>query len=157
MTLYPSLLSRLILLPLTVAAALFVGRLATAIAAEGGWQGWLALAACAAGAVFAVVYLLPGNSFLRLDADGFTIRAFYRTRAYRWADIEGFKVVRAGRQGHLVVFSFVPGSPPAQATGQGLASFTLYGGVIPDNYGLSDWELANLLNRHLEQSRRPAV
>ena len=44
----------------------------------------------ALGAVFMLINLLPGSSFLELTPEGMTIRSFYQNAFFAWSDIEEF-------------------------------------------------------------------
>jgi hypothetical protein len=113
------------------------------------------------GGCVALAQLIPGASYLRLTADGLTIRALWRTRFYRWSDIERFGVaefttVHRGvpNRHRMVGFDF-----SASYTGRDRAKLvkgfnrklTGFEASLSDNYGWDCAELAAHLNRFREQ------
>jgi len=117
-------------------------------------KAYLCIAAGIFGAAVALAQLIPGSSFLQLSPEGLVVRTIWRTKSYRWSDIEQFGVaeVRTGHLGQrqkLVGYDYSPSSPEAN---QGRALKDLnrklsgFEASLPDNYGWSHAELAEHLN-----------
>ena len=113
---------------------------------------WFCLGFFALCGVVALVQFVPGSSFLQLTPEGFAMRSLWRTKSYRWADIEefGVAVVNSGHaRQKMVGFDFTE-SYPRGATAQKLMNLnrrlTGYEAAIPDNYGWKYAELAEHLN-----------
>lgn len=109
---------------------------------DGHPSGWWVAGGFGVGLGIAVVQCLPFASSMRLDAEGMTIRALYRSRTYRWSEIEGFGTAWVGPS-RRVVYNLVlePGARPT-------ASRRLMGmdAMLPESYGLSPEALSDLLN-----------
>jgi hypothetical protein len=107
-------------------------------------------------AVASLAQLVPGSSFLRLAPDGLTFRSMWRTRSYRWSDIERFGVAEVNtvhgftRQRHPMVGFDFSASYPDQDKAVRLRSLnrrlTGFEAALPDNYGWSHEALAEHLN-----------
>ena len=128
--------------------------------------GWLGLVFFGFGSIVFLVNLVTGATQLRLDADGFTVRALYRSRSWRWSDIGEFSVGRVGRprlrlslplaiagidlEGiEMVVWTYSPSysEPPnlrrrVQAALEGTSN-----DFLPDRFGMSANDLADLMNQ----------
>jgi len=117
----------------------------------------LAIAFFGLGVVVAVVGLLPGSSYLELDERGFTLCTLFRKSFQRWDDVAEFFPIRLdGRGSPMVAVRYAPGFT-ANAAARRFAK-TLAGaeGALPDTYGRSAAELAELLNKvRAERSARP--
>jgi hypothetical protein len=106
-----------------------------------GWAGLVFFGLCA---VVAIVTLLPGAAYLRLEREGFVMCSLYRAdRVRRWDEVTAFHVYSTPG-GAQVGFDFAAGAEPP---GSGIAR-TLAGvdGGLPNTYGLKAEELAELLN-----------
>jgi hypothetical protein len=108
------------------------------------------------GILVSLAQFVPGSSFLRLTPEGMDVRSMWRTKAYRWSDIERFGVaefstIHGGvRQRHRMIgYDFSP-SYPEQNQGLALRSFNRrlsgFEAALPDNYGWSYEALAEHLN-----------
>jgi hypothetical protein len=108
------------------------------------------------GVLVSLLQFVPGSSFLRLTPQGLTVRTMWRTKFYRWADIERFGVAEfttshgGFRQRHrLVGFDIAPTYPRGGAA-EALMSFnrnrTGFQAALPDNYGRPHADLAAYLN-----------
>jgi hypothetical protein len=105
--------------------------------------GSLFFGACA---LVALVALIPGASHLQLDGDGMTIRSLFREWRLRWADVDHFFATSVSGRA-MVCWNY---AADAAATPRGARlSLTLTGveAGLPDTYGLSALDLADLLNR----------
>jgi hypothetical protein len=114
------------------------------IAGGNDW-GWVVAVGFGLGAGALGFVLLPNSSFLRLDPEGFTIRANFRERVYRWKDIDAFAVVPFGMF-KLVAFS---GANAFAASGH-----PRLGGALPDTYGMRAEDLATTLEEWRVRARR---
>jgi hypothetical protein len=112
------------------------------------------------GALFTIVFavmvfvagtiLLRGGGSLKLEREGFTMRSPLRSTFFRWRDIVRFRVMRTPDLRHSVVFDF-HSSYKGQRMIRGPGRRLGYEGVIPDNYGRTADELAELLNEWRER------
>lgn len=120
------------------------------MARQGRWEGWFGLIGFGIGAIVSAIAAMPNASYLKLDADGFTVCAMYRPYTIRWSDVTGFDVGRVGLN-KKVMYDFAPTStllaPRLRSLNVALAE---YEASIPDNYGLAHEELADLMNRYRE-------
>src|SRR6188768_275028 len=78
------------------------------------------------GGLVSLIQFVPGSSFLRLSPEGLDVRTMWRTKVYRWSDIERFGVAEFStvhgfaRQRHRMIgIEFSP-SYPEQNKGQTL-------------------------------------
>lgn len=100
------------------------------------------------GVVIALVHLLPNSSYLELDDKGFTTCTMFRKSFVPWQDIAEFFPMTLQRPARsMVALRYAPGYT-RHATARKLVS-ALAGaeGALPDTYGRSAEELAQLLNR----------
>ena len=108
-------------------------------------------------AVIALIQFIPGSSFLRIRADGITIRSLWRTTFYRWSDIERFgatEFTTGGARQRMVGLDFsatYPHRDRAQTIKKFNRALTGFEGALPDNYGWDYVELAAHLNRLRDQ------
>jgi len=141
MELRPSPWKHLALLAISagfVAMALFIEPTQSLIA-------WFTVVFFGLGALVALVALVPGSSYLRLEPHGMSVRTLYRTWHVEWAEIAGFFVAPVGGR-NMVCWNYVPG---ATQNRRGRAVSRAVAGVeagLPDTYGRSATELAALLN-----------
>lgn len=101
--------------------------------------------------VFAVL-LLPNSAYLSIGPDGFTVCSLFRAHSYRWSDVGPFAVdCPRPCPYRMVVFNFSEkycASPRARKVA---AAMTGYEGALPDSYGMTLEELADLLNENRER------
>lgn len=108
--------------------------------------GWLCIAFFGLGVLLGLATLVPGASYLELREDGFEFRSIYRKWFQRWSDIEEFFPQRIATN-DMVCWNYTPGYD-AQARGRKLsAGLTGVEAALPDTYGLSAPELAELMNQ----------
>lgn len=100
-----------------------------------------------------IVQLLPGSSWLRLDENGFTYCALFRTHHVRWQDVESFTLVRVGVN-DLVGWNHVKNYESADGGRQLNRALVGVDASLPDNYGMSANTLAELMNSYIRESRR---
>ena len=55
------------------------------------------------GCLVSLIQFVPGSSFLRLSPEGLDVRTMWRTKVYRWSDIERFGVAEFSTVHGLVV------------------------------------------------------
>src|SRR5262245_46292743 len=134
----------LISLAFTLAGAQMVG--------SGDPKGWLGLVFFGAGVVISVVCVLPNASYLKLDADGFTVRSLYRAQTVRWADVAEIGVGRVFLN-KMVMLNFEPTFTRVAGLRSLNAGLTGFEGGVPDSYGLKHEELAELMNEFWRAAR----
>jgi hypothetical protein len=88
-----------------------------------------------------LVNALPTASALRLDRNGFVVRTLFRSRTYRWVDIESFGVGTVS--GMTIVTFTIRAHQPAGAVKSFLVGNV--DGALPETYGQSAVALAALL------------
>jgi hypothetical protein len=96
-----------------------------------------------------LVQMLPQSSYLRLDPEGFEIRTLFQSSRYKWDDVAVFGTKKIGSK--MVIFLFSPEYENGK-TARGI-SLAVAGveGALPDTYGMSAEELANLMNEWREK------
>jgi hypothetical protein len=107
---------------------------------------WFTVAFFGLGVVVALVTLVPGSSYLRLEPDRMSVRTLYRTWHVPWTDVTEFFVAPVGGRG-MVCWNYTPESTRQK---RGRAVSRAIAGVeagLPDTYGRPAEELANLLNQ----------
>lgn len=107
-----------------------------------------------AGALVSFIMLLPNSVYLQLTPAGFTVRTLLKRKDYRWEEVEEFRPgVFRGTQ--WVVFTLSPHGK-AGRTESRLKSLNkaISGGDdnLPDTYGMSAEDLAELMNGWKEKS-----
>jgi hypothetical protein len=121
--------------------------------------GYVMIVFCGLGVLAALIQIVPGSSFLRVNSDGITIRAVWRTTFYRWSDIDRFGVAELEMFSHGMTqrirrvglnFSSSCPDPAKRRLNRALSGFE---GVLPDNYG---WDCAEFA-AHLNQCRSQYV
>ena len=131
-------------LALLAGCAGFVG-LAVVIGPKQSALAWLTGGFFGLGVVVALITMIPGSSFLRLEPKGMSVRSLYRTWHVAWADVAGFYAAPvAGRE--MVCWQYVAGFT---GHARGRAFSRAISGVeagLPDTYGIPAAELAWLLN-----------
>ena len=152
-TLYPSRVKSLLLLLVT---ALFTVLGIWIIIADGSWKGWLCAIFFGLGTVVAVINLLPGNSYLRLTAEGFETSSLSRKYFYQWSDIEQFGVTYVGLN-KIVVFNFSPAFDKAKAGRNISKQIAGWEGGLHDTFGMKAEKLAELMNKYLSESKVRAI
>jgi hypothetical protein len=95
--------------------------------------------------------ITSGKVYLRLNESGLEVKALTRALKYSWHDIESFSVapIKSTSMVFINLKSVPEGTPndPTANTGPGM----LHGRVgLPDNYGKSAADLAQLLTDYLE-------
>jgi hypothetical protein len=153
LTLFPRRRSAIVLLVLS-----------TAFVAVGIWMartgesfGYASIACFGLGIPIAVIQLLPGSTFLRIDENGITFANLFRKTSLPWSAFDRFVVVvirKGGLKAHeMVGFDFAPTYDRAKV-GRAIAH-ALAGceGALPDTYGRKADDLAALLNARLREAQ----
>jgi hypothetical protein len=114
-------------------------------------QRWLAGGFFALCGLIAVPQMMGFGSSLSLDREGFTCRTLFRSFRRRWVDCTAFAPVRVG-------FNAVVGFSTAwdeamqlrfAAVARGLTGTA---GALPDTYGVSADDLADIMNRFRDRA-----
>lgn len=151
-TLYPS---RKAWLPVLVISLVFCV-IGVWMISKDDWRGWLGLSffgLCAL--VSALMVTFPQVSSLRLTIDGFYMGSLIRTQFTRWRDVTGFGVASISMN-KMVVFNY-SASYSGQRFGRKVAAdLAGWEGALPDTYGMSADELANLMNSWKRRSEAQA-
>jgi hypothetical protein len=100
----------------------------------------------------AFVTLLPGSTYLRLTREGYEQRALFRTWKQSWQQIERFQAYRKPtswrRYVGIIYDPSYKGRRRARRLNRSLAGVD---DALPNTYGLSADELANLMNEWLNR------
>lgn len=120
------------------------------LAREFNWKPfYIALAVPVAHFIGAVVDLVPGSGGLRIDDDGVTYRQGFWSTTLAWHAVERFRVVKQNDTWpprRMVGYDLVEDARRSRwATWR--RSIHGYDGVLPDTYGHTADELAELLQR----------
>ena len=136
-------------------SVLFVAVSAVMLAQDGGdAKAWSVVLFFALGAVGFAATLLPGSASLTLDMDGFRVKQFYFVRKSRWKNVTD---IDAG---------YLPPSPTkvvlyidSQWSGWRLARWETtklgYDAALPDTYGMSADDLAELMVQWRDKALSP--
>jgi hypothetical protein len=107
------------------------------------------------GVVVATIQLLPNSSYLELDTGGFTTCTMFRRSFMPWTDVAEFfpyELPTEGRRRSMVAFRFAPGYQQHAGARKFLTRLAGIEAALPDTYGRSVKDLAELLNKiHSEQ------
>jgi hypothetical protein len=115
-------------------------------------MGSLCVAFFAACAIVAAVSLLPGSSYLELTETGFTFCSLYRKTFVPWNHVREFLPIRI-HHNDMVGWNFAAAAPPAGPGRRFSASISGAEAGLPDTYGMTSAELAELLNAMLRRPR----
>jgi hypothetical protein len=119
-------------------------------------MGWLCVGFFGLGIPASLLMMRPNTTYLKLTAEGFEIVAMSRTTAYKWSDVDHFRVASIrGAKMVGIAFSF---EYTQQRAGRAVAS-ALAGmeGAIPDSYTASVEEVCRTLNEWRSRHGRAAV
>lgn len=144
--LYPSRKKWLLIL---LISALFtaVGFWMVAERAQNGWYALLFFAACL---FVSVIMLMPGASGLVLDRDDFRMTSLFRSHRVRWQDATGFEPISVPFSNQrLVGFDHAAAGWTIAALNTAIAG---HNAALPDTYGFSVDELAQLMLRWQERA-----
>ena len=128
------------------------------MAQEKGWIGYLCAGFFAIGIPVALVQLLPGSTYLRLEDDGLSFANMFRVTKIPWNTVDQFFVVTMKQTGatvhKMVGLNFVPSYDGARIGRRISSAIAQCECALPDTYGRKAEELADILNACLESSRR---
>lgn len=116
--------------------------------------GWLCVVLFGLGIPAALIMLLPGVMYLRLDPDGIEMCSIGRKNKIRWQDVESFKIVYI-RYAKMIAINYRASfkQKVALAVVGALFGELLWGAIpaIPNIYNVSLAELERVLNQWLER------
>lgn len=100
---------------------------------------------------FFVVYainIITGTPRLLLTRDGFAIQNPMNSYSYKWNEVDSFSVdFLKGLKLKTVVFTLSPNCKKRLTERAGIRAITGHEGVLPNNYGMSPENLADLMNK----------
>jgi hypothetical protein len=123
------------------------------IIGDGQWLGLIPTFFFGLGLVVSLILLLPNSSFLELDDDGFCFRNLFRDSRFSWADIAGFEARRLSMR-KIVTFDFAHGYTASRHAPALARTISGAEGALPDTYGMSAEDLADLMNERLRIYRQ---
>jgi hypothetical protein len=124
---------------------------------RGKWIGYPCAGFFGLGVPVAVIQLIPGSTYLRLERSGFTFCNLFRCTTVPWSVVDQFFVVTI-RHGvmkvrEMVGFNFVASYDKARL-GRKIASIVgSCEGALPGTYGKHPKELAAIMNACLAKAR----
>jgi len=128
---------------------------------NGDWKGWLAAAFFGLGIPVSLIQLYSKKLSLKVSEDGIEIGSLFRTTRLQWPDISEFGVITVRHHGFtvnkMVGLNYSPEYErlsKARAVAKALSG---YDGALPDTYGFSAEELAELLSFHLHERNPNSV
>lgn len=154
LTLYPSKLSAIGLL-LGCVAFVVIG---IHLGMTEGIFGYFAAAFFGLGIPIAIVQLIPGSTYLRIDNDGLTLCNMFRETKIPWDIIDRFGVATIKTESSttkMVGINFTSSYKKAKAMRRISAAISGFDGGLPSNYGMKVEELADLLNECLHNFKPP--
>jgi hypothetical protein len=104
-------------------------------------------------AVVFCVNSLPNSSYLRLTPEGFTMCSMFQCRSIEWRHVSKFGV------SHIGTRKMVGWDPahPISKVGKATKLLSGYVSALPDTYGLTAENLADLLNRLRDEHAVQAI
>ncbi|MCK9186464.1 TrbC/VirB2 family protein [Candidatus Gracilibacteria bacterium] len=134
LTLYPSKTKMLVLLLMSIVfAAAGIGMIYS-----GDHKGWFVFIFFGLGIVVFTINLFSNSSYLRITNQGLEIRSLYKSSFIKWDEVEQFGTGRIGLR-KIVTLHLNPNHTKFKT------------GALPDTYGKSAEELAELLNGRKEK------
>jgi len=134
------------MLPLVLGALVFVALRVFVLK----WEpsiGYLSIGFFGLCAVALGLNMLPNSSYLRLTNEGFTVYTMFKKRSVAWQGVSKFGVTS-------VAVRKIGGLDPSHAPSTAEQAATVisgYSSTLPETYGLTAEELAELLNRMREE------
>jgi len=113
---------------------------------KGALIDWFGIGFFGLGCIVFVLQLVPNASYLRLTPEGFTMCSLFRSHSYRWTETKTF-AARYVSHMKTVVFNYSPSYTKQIAMRK--MNKKLFGveSCLPDTYGMSAEELADLMNK----------
>ncbi len=139
--LYPSKAKTLFLLVLSIAFVIT----GVVITTSGENAGWIVTGFFGLCIPLVLLRLVPGKFHLKLTDDRFEVKTLFKLESFQWSDVEQFKVSNIGRD-TKVVFNFSDEFTKNKLNRSVSKLITGTEGVMPDTYGKTPSELADLLN-----------
>ena len=119
-------------------------------------MGWVAVAFFGLGIFLSIIVLIPGAAGLRLNADGFVVRNFFRDHVVPWGNVGEFAIREVSYpRGKKKFVVYNDGSITGMLAAAN-ARLTGYSGALPDTYGLLVEELCRLMALWRERALRQA-
>ncbi len=122
-----------------------------------GWIGYLIASFFSLCIPIAVIQLIPGSTFLKLDSNGFTICNLFRKTFVPWSAVQEFFVITMRQTGvnvhEMVGFNFIPSYDKAKIARNIAYAIGEAEGGLPDTYGRKAGELAEIMNSWLIRDR----
>ncbi len=119
---------------------------------EGAWLisrgdniGWFASILFGLGCIVFILLLIPNSAYLQISEKGFEVRSLFRNHFTPWEDVEEFGSGYIGRN-KLVIFNYSQNHNKYSLVKKIGRSISGVEGALPDTYGKSAEELAELLN-----------
>jgi hypothetical protein len=120
---------------------------------NGDLAGWYCLVFFGLALLVSIASTLPNASYLKLDAQGFTMCSMFRAHSFRWVDVAGFGINQIALN-KMVLFNFEPHYAQSQKMKALNNNISGFDAGLPDNYGMNHQELADLMNRYKQASIR---
>ncbi len=98
------------------------------------------------GALVGLVGLLPGSSYLTLTEEGFLFASLFRRHFVSWSNVQSFVPVKI-RFNPMVGWSYSPTFSESQRLRGINSAIVGVEAALPDTYGMSAAQLANLMNQ----------
>jgi hypothetical protein len=144
-TVYPSKAKTLLMLLICLA---FVAGSVLMIC-DGETVGWLGAIFFGLGVAVFLMQLYPGSSFLTVSEEGIEFCSLFRRHRFRWEDISEFGTYsvrsRGMAVGKMVGFNYSTGYQQGAKTRAFSRLLAGFEGGLPDTYGFSAEELAQML------------
>ena len=116
-----------------------------------GWPGYLMAGVSFCLTLITMFQILPGNSYLHIDSEGFTICISFRKNFISWSMVDEFFV---DNRGPFVGFNFLPTcQKPPWADNKMFKRLFSCDFALPDNYGQNPEDLAALMNECLHAAK----
>jgi len=117
------------------------------------WMGLLCAGFFGLGIPLALIQLLPGSTYLRIDDEGLTTCTMYRETKIPWAAIEDFGVVIISHN-KMVGLNYVESYDRSRGMRQMAAAISGCEGALPNTYGMRADQLAEKLTARLGEYRQ---
>ena len=107
---------------------------------------WFSIAFFGLGLLLSILMLIPGMSYLRLDADRLTIRNLLRTWTTRWEDVDDFAAIDMPGPRKILRVGYNDRTRAQRAVGRLNMGLVGRNSALPDTYGLKAEDLARLMS-----------
>ena len=131
-------------LPLLGASLLFVIAGLWMIPRGHVFVGWMSVVFFGLGALVFAAQFLPNSSFLKLDDQGFTVRAIYREHFFRWSQVRDCRPLNIGMN-TMVGYDFAA-EVERSRTVRLARTLSACDAALPNTYGMKPEALAQLMN-----------